>query len=163
MAPKSLQPHVSWLRMGFNFMGCCFAGCILFGALHYSRVPLTLDIIFTIFLAELNRFANEQRRNRLELSNLPGSLEESKVKLEKSGDDAIKNVDSIASIVGYREDRDLFTSALQSYVHARSCRLVLVCIDGDGPEDKDMADVFKEVRQLVNILLASTWTYPSQK
>jgi hyaluronan synthase len=51
----------------------------------------------------------------------------------------------MATIVGYREDPDLFTRALDSYKTAAECRFVLVGVDGDDTPDMEMVDVFQGV------------------
>lgn len=51
----------------------------------------------------------------------------------------------MATIVGYREDPDLFARALDSYKSAAECRFVLVGVDGDDTPDMEMVHVFKGV------------------
>ncbi|KAG4034828.1 hypothetical protein MFRU_002g01780 [Monilinia fructicola] len=131
---------VKYPRMFLNIIGCFIAGYVYFYMLLYSERPLTLDILFSIFLAELCRWANAKRRSHSDLQEAdddPGLLEKG-----RSGG---KKVDSIAAIVGYREDPELFTRALESYLDAEHCRFILVSIDGDDTEDQEMINVFKKV------------------
>lgn len=124
----------------FNITGCIVAGYIYFYILLYSERPLTLDVIFFIFQAELCRWANARRRKHPDLQEVaddPGALEKG-----RSGGQML---DSIAAIVGYREDSALFTRALESYRCASNCKFILVSIDGDEMEDQEMINVFRNV------------------
>ncbi|RAL68031.1 hypothetical protein DID88_008754 [Monilinia fructigena] len=131
---------VKYPRMFLNTIGCFMAVYVYFYMLLYSERPLTLDILFSIFLAELCRWANAKRRSHPDLQEVddnPGMLEK--------GHSGGQKVDSIAAIVGYREDPELFTRALKSYLDAEHCRFILVSIDGDDTEDQEMINVFKKV------------------
>lgn len=105
----------------------------------------------TIILAELNRFVNESRRQELHemetLGQSPIREKEDWLKWELNVERAAPRLDCMAAVVGWREDPDLFRRALNSYSMTRGCVFLLVGIDGDGPEDEDMVNVFNEVGQ----------------
>lgn len=137
------SPLVNNSSIFFNLIGCLLAGYVYFYILLYSERPLTLDIIFSIFQAELCRWANARRRQHpdLQLDNEAGLLEK--------GQSVKQKLDCLAAIVGYREDPELFTRALGSYRDAQNCKFILVCIDGDAQEDQEMINVFRNVRTII--------------
>jgi hyaluronan synthase len=51
----------------------------------------------------------------------------------------------IASVVGYREEPNLYRKCLQSYHGSPGLELVLVGIDGDGEGDMEMVRIAEEV------------------
>ncbi|KAJ5232217.1 hyaluronan synthase [Penicillium chermesinum] len=48
-----------------NFVGCLIVLPIYSIVTGYTRHPLTIDILLTIFAAEYNRYANDRRRRQL--------------------------------------------------------------------------------------------------
>lgn len=125
----------------FNLAGCILVAILYAYLLKYSGKPLTFDILVTIFLAELCRWTNQQRRHtstaRLEGDGILDMVEK--------GENPNSSPGMIAAVVGYREDPTLFKKALESYLQAQGCRFLLVSIDGDTNEDEEMIDVFREV------------------
>jgi hypothetical protein len=101
---------------------CCIIIYIYWNVLVWSMLPFLLDMLFNILLAEYNIYANRQRRRAAGAHQISLSLSHENAD-KKSGA-------AIAAIVGYREDPNLFSRALQSYVNADRCRFILVCIDG---------------------------------
>ncbi|KAL4894855.1 hypothetical protein BDV59DRAFT_175090 [Aspergillus ambiguus] len=136
-------PDVSLFRQVLNLLGCLIILPMYYVMTAYTRHPLTLDILLTIFSAEWNRFSNENRRRRL--YRLDAS---SPKKDEEKAIQAFVNYDlgpeCMAAIVGFREDPELFSRCLESYKSARECRFVLVGIDGDEDPDMEMIRVFQK-------------------
>lgn len=116
-----------------------------------TKFPITLDLLMTIALAELNRFVNEMRRQKLSRLQYrhesPIREKEDWLKWDLNVERAAPRLDCMAAVVGWREDPSLFHRALKSYTSAKGCVFLLVGIDGDGPEDQDMVNVFNEVRR----------------
>ncbi|OCL13621.1 glycosyltransferase family 2 protein [Glonium stellatum] len=153
--PHTALPSISAFYQVLNVLGC-FLSVVAYAAIfRYSHVPLTLDILFTIFLAETNRLNIEKRRQQLRTS-LTKSLSY-KPELSASKifpiDKDISDPGCVAAVVGYREDPQLFERALQSYIGARGCKFMLVGIDGDEAEDQEMINVFKQVYPTNSALL----------
>lgn len=59
-------PDFSRFRQFLNLLGCIIVIPIYSAIMGYTRHPLTLDILLTIFAAEYNRYANESRRRWLQ-------------------------------------------------------------------------------------------------
>ncbi|KAI9929719.1 hypothetical protein ASPWEDRAFT_41067 [Aspergillus wentii DTO 134E9] len=136
----SRGPVVSVARQFVNFLGCLVILPVYWFITKFSRHPLTLDILISIFVAEFNRYANEGRRRTLYKSNTTADIE--KRALSPCFD---IGPDCMSVVVGYREDPDLFSRALQSYKTAQGCRFLLVGVDGDNGPDLEMVDVFQQV------------------
>ncbi|CRL28903.1 unnamed protein product [Penicillium camemberti] len=135
-------PDVSLFRQFLNLLGCILVVPLYLFITHFTRHPATLDILMTIFSAEYNRFANESRRRQLKApSHAVQDPENACYRLT----DAKKATECMATIVGYREDPDLFARALGSYKTAAECRFVLVGVDGDDTPDMEMVHVFEGV------------------
>ncbi|KPM39253.1 hypothetical protein AK830_g7302 [Neonectria ditissima] len=143
--PAERGPHVSWLRKALNIVGCMLAFPVYWFMTVHCRYPVTLDLVCTIALAELNRFVNEGRRMAFysEQSRPRSKMDAEKVDLEKQS--SSPSLDCVAAVVGWREDPTLFTQALESYRAAKHCSFMLVGIDGDEEEDQDMVRVFEKV------------------
>lgn len=137
-------PDVSRFRQFLNFLGCIIVLPIYSVITSYTRHPLTLDILLTIFAAEYNRYANENRRRRLN-SPSPSRTIQDPEKACYFLDNADPGPECMAAIVGYREDPELFARALDSYKNAAECRFVLVGVDGDDEPDMEMVHVFQKV------------------
>ncbi len=143
--------HVSWWRQAINLFCCALSLPLYFVMTVSSDYPITLDMLTTIMLAELNRFFNEQRRQRFYCKGRSGQDQSSEdINLEKKEDIRLQRtppgLDCIAAVVGWREDPSLFARAMESYKSARGCAFLLVGIDGDEAEDQEMVNVFLRVR-----------------
>ncbi|KAJ5988768.1 hypothetical protein N7481_003978 [Penicillium waksmanii] len=135
-------PEVSRLRQILNLLGCLIVLPIYSVITGYARHPLTLDILLTIFSAEFNRFMNEGRRQKLQdLPQKGQDLEKASISSPKVNEGA----ECMATIVGYRENPELFARALESYKNIPECRLVLVGVDGEDVPDMEMIRVFQQV------------------
>lgn len=142
-------PEVSRFRQVLNLLGCLVVLPIYSVITGYARHPLTLDILLTIFSAEFNRFMNEGRRQKLQ--DVPQKSQD----LEKASmlpSSTNEGAECMATIVGYREDPELFARALDSYKNIPECRLVLVGVDGDDVPDMEMIRVFQQVYREPNSL-----------
>jgi hyaluronan synthase len=137
-------PQVSIIRQILNFLGCLAILPVYYLITSYSRFPLTLDLLLSVFVAEYNRYANEMRRQRVYTPpSTPAATD-----LEKAADllpSSHIGPDCIAVVVGYREDPELFGRALQSYKTAEGCRFTLVGVDGEQGPDMEMVQVFQKV------------------
>ncbi|GLA11515.1 hyaluronan synthase 3 [Aspergillus niger] len=147
--PKPLKPHsgvgsgqrlVSLAEQTFNFLGCIVAAVVYFYGLMYLKQPLTFDMIVSIILAEYCRWRNSQRRRYAAQQEENGSLG-----LAEKGKSSEQRLDCVAAVVGYREEPTLWKRALESYSQAQNCRFLLICIDGDAEEDREMVEVFQDV------------------
>lgn len=142
LPPAAKAPHVSLLRKFLNVAGCLLSLPLYWLMTVHCRWPVTLDLIMTVALAELNRFINEGRRMRFyEDQTAPRKGDPEKMEELFTA----PRLDCIAAVVGWREDPALFTRALGSYKAAECCTFMLVGIDGDEAEDQDMVDVFNKV------------------
>lgn len=149
--PSAAYPrHIPIWQQCLNVL-CCFLSIpIYFLMTVSSHYPITLDMLLTIILAELNRFFNQQRREKLQALNdqdeSPVREKEDWLKWELNVEKAAPRLDCMAAVVGWREDPDLFSRALESYKATEGCTFLLVGVDGDEAEDQDMVDVFNQVR-----------------
>ncbi|RFU74084.1 glycosyltransferase family 2 [Trichoderma arundinaceum] len=150
--------HVSWFRMLLNIIGCLISIPGYWAVTVHCHYPVTLDLILTILLTELNRLVNEGRRLQFYEEESPeplllprdensddGIYDEKKVGFLETQIAPQSRLDCMAAVVGWREDPALFTRALESYKNARHCAFMLVGIDGDEALDHDMVDVFNNV------------------
>ncbi|KAJ5691286.1 hyaluronan synthase [Penicillium malachiteum] len=147
--PKPLKPHsdarsgqalVSLAEQILNFIGCIVAAAIYGYGLKYLEQPLTFDIIVSILLAEFCRWGNNQRRKRAALQEENGQLG-----LAEKGKSTEQRLDCVAAVVGYREEPALWRTALESYSQAQNCRFLIIYVDGDAEEDREMVEVFQDV------------------
>jgi hyaluronan synthase len=163
--------HTSLLRMLLNVIGCLISIPAYWAITVHCHYPVTLDLVFTILLTELNRLVNEGRRIQFYDEESPEPLlppRDEKRSLSPPRDEGYSSysstpydeksmsfmesqivpqssLDSMAAVVGWREDPALFTRALESYKNAKHCTFMLVGIDGDDVADRDMVDVFNIV------------------
>ncbi|KAH6604305.1 glycosyltransferase family 2 [Trichoderma cornu-damae] len=152
--------HTSWFRVLLNVIGGLVSIPAYWAFTVHCRYPVTLDLLLTILLTELNRLVNHGRRVRFYEEECPrppqpprdetngngnGVYDEKKASLLEAQSVPRSRLDSMAAVVGWREDPALFTRALESYKSARHCTFMLVGIDGDDAADDDMVDVFKRV------------------
>lgn len=148
-APASGR-HVSLFRQVLNLLGCLLAiPCYYLTTVH-TRYPVTLDILITIVLTELNRFVIEGRRidfhdeqRHQEYSYTDEKRDWEKIDLEIQP--VTPKLECLAAVVGWREDPALYERGLESYKSARSCVFLLAGIDGDEAEDQEMIEVFNKV------------------
>ena len=143
-------PRVPALRQFLNLIGCGLAIPLYYLTTAHSRFPVTLDIIITIALTELNRYVIEGRR----MSFLgPERRAEQQTSQDKEGREAvhledqpvIARLECLAAVVGWREDPSLYSRALESYKTSRTCAFLIAGIDGDEIQDQDMVKVFSQV------------------
>jgi hypothetical protein len=87
-----------------------------------------VDLLIRVFLAEVNRNSNKKRLT-------------TRIKAVGAGDDASQTV---ASIVGYREDLDGYERALRSLAQSGAA-VVIAGVDGDSEEDLTMLNVCTKV------------------
>ena len=140
----------------YNFVGCIVAIVIYFYLLLYSNYLWVIDTACNILLAEYCAWSNERLRRKGAKEDRPISEKSNQLSMAEKGDyfsitngSPDRKLDSIAAVVGYREDPTIFTKALESYRHANGCRFLLVSVDGNGLEDQVMVDVFQKVCCLV--------------
>lgn len=157
LAPSIASPqHVSYLRMLINIVGCIVCLPVFWMATVHCRWPVTLDLIFTIALAELTRYVNEGRRMAYHEETCMSSVAKEKMDPEKalmevrSVTSSSTSLNTMAAVVGWREDPALYQRALESYRRARGCAFLLAGIDGDEKQDWDMVEVFNTVRTFWN-------------
>jgi hyaluronan synthase len=102
---------------------------------YVTVFPITIESIWQISLAEVNRRKNIRRIQKIKpvVDEETGFTEKQKV------------VRHMASIVGYREEPGLFTKCLQSYRSSPGLEIMLVGIDGDQAEDMEMVRIAGEV------------------
>ena len=140
-------PRVPVFRQFLNVIGCGVAIPVYYLTTAHSRFPVTLDIIITIVLTELNRYVIEGRRmsflGRTEQRTLQeqGSWEADHLENQP----ATARLECVAAVVGWREDPSLYSRALESYKSSRTCLFLLAGIDGDETQDQDMVTVFGKV------------------
>ncbi|TFB01012.1 Hyaluronan synthase 2 [Trichoderma ghanense] len=149
----------SYLRMLLNVVGCLLLTPAYWAVSVHCRYPVTLDLILTIVLTELNRLVNEGRRQQFYEQEEPptrppsprdersddGFYDEKRVGFSVTEIEPQSRLDCMAAVVGWREDPALFARALQSYKSAKHCMFMLIGIDGDEAADQDMVDVFNYV------------------
>lgn len=150
-ASSYFHPHVSWFRQLLNFIGCLIIFPLYRAAAVNTYYPATVDLLISILLAEFCRYQNEGRR----IAFHEGEAQPTRFKddIEKHatrapGGHGASNGNTMAAIVGWREDADLWTRCLESYKSTRGCRFTLVGIDGHDPDDQEMIDIFKKVPSL---------------
>jgi hyaluronan synthase len=131
----------SWNRQVFNAVLCiaCFTAIFLYFRRYVYLFPITCESIWQISLAEVNRRKNIRRIRLLE-QKFDSIDEENGIK-----DKAQTAVRQIASVVGYREEPNLFRKCLQSYPGSPGLEIMLVGIDGDGDGDMEMVRIAEEV------------------
>lgn len=59
---RTTSPRVSAFRQFLNVLGCGLAIPLYYLTTAHSRFPVTLDIVITIALTELNRYVIEGQR-----------------------------------------------------------------------------------------------------
>lgn len=144
--------RVPAFRQVLNVLGCALAIPVYYLTTVHSRYPVTLDILITIVLTELNRYMVEGHRIAFH-----GRKWRQEAPLQEKNDWGAIHLESqaqrprlecIAAIVGWREDPALYGRGLESYKSAKICAFLLAGIDGDEEEDQDMVKVFTRVSAL---------------
>jgi hypothetical protein len=93
---------------------------------YYHGIFKWLDFVIRTVLAEVNRYSNKSR-------------------LAARKPDQVKDIaQTVISIVGYREDPEVYEQALRSLSNAGAA-ILIAGIDGDSKEDMSMVDVCNEV------------------
>jgi hyaluronan synthase len=131
----------SWDRQVFNSFLCfvSLAAILYYFRRYVSVFPITCESIWQISLAEINRRKNIRRVHTLEQKLGPSDAETG---IKEKADTAVRH---IASVVGYREEPNLYRKCLQSYRGSPGLELMLVGIDGDGEGDMEMVHIAGEV------------------
>jgi hyaluronan synthase len=96
------------------------------------------ESIWQISLAEVNRRKNVRRIQQLE-RRITSTDEEDGIPGKELA------VRHMASVVGYREEPNLFRKCLQSYRGSPGLELMIVGIDGDHDGDMEMVRIVEEV------------------
>ncbi|CAN8101074.1 unnamed protein product [Discula destructiva] len=142
------HPHVSWFRQLLNFLGCLLIIPVCRAFAVNTRYPATVDLLISIIFAECCRFNNERRRiaYREGATQAPyrDDIEKHALRFPDS-QTGRASCETLAAVVGWREDPDLWARCLESYKTARGCKFVLAGIDGNDEDDREMVDVFKKV------------------
>ena len=136
--------HRSWATRIINVVLCFLSAAFVF--VYFRRYvyffPITVESIWQIFLAEINRIRNRRRVDKLreetEDSGFTGDE-------EKGPSGKRSSVKCLASVVGYREEAGLFRRCLESYQNAPGLEIMLVGIDGNEPTDMEMVQIVKNV------------------
>jgi hyaluronan synthase len=133
----------SWTRQALNTLLCVltFTLISLYFRGHVNILPMTFETILQISLAEVNRRKNVRRIRQLEHKL-------SKVDKEDGMEEKELAVRHMASVVGYREEPNLFRKCLQSYRGSPGLELMLVGVDGDHADDMEMVRITQEVSSI---------------
>lgn len=149
------HPHVPWYRQLLNLMGCLLIIPLYRASLVNTFYPSTFELLFSIVLAEFCRYKNAGRRTAFrELESQPTRYKDDVEKnahhphggvLEAQGGPGASSCDTVAFVVGWREDPVLWQKCLESYKTAVNCRFLIAGVDGHDADDQEMVDVFKKV------------------
>ncbi|QSZ29540.1 hypothetical protein DSL72_004055 [Monilinia vaccinii-corymbosi] len=131
----------SFRRQIFNSILCVvvFFSFFLYFKKFVTVAPITVESIWQISLAEINRRKNVERVKKLEQKL---SLEDVEKGARRKEDVAAR---CIASVVGYREEANLWRRCLQSYHNSPGLEIMLIGIDGDHQGDMEMISVAQQV------------------
>ncbi|KAK3902325.1 glycosyltransferase [Staphylotrichum tortipilum] len=144
-------PRVPPFRQLLNVIGCMLVLPWYYVTTALTKYPVTLDILLTIALTELNRYVIEGRRiiflgHRLFDGKQPSPEEKrDREDLCLESQQATPSLDCLAAVVGWREEPSLYRRALESYKSSTTCVFLLAGIDGDEAQDQEMVDVFNKV------------------
>ncbi len=130
----------SWTRQLLNAVTCVltFATIFVYFRRYVSLFPIMFESIWQISLAEVNRRKNVRRIQQLE-RRITSTDEEDGIPGKELA------VRHMASVVGYREEPNLFRKCLQSYRGSPGLELMIVGIDGDHDGDMEMVRIVEEV------------------
>ncbi|KAG4034925.1 hypothetical protein MFRU_002g02740 [Monilinia fructicola] len=101
--------------------------------------PITVESLWQISLAEINRKKNVERVKKLEQKL---SFQDAEKGRQTKEDVAAR---CISSVVGYREEANLWRKCLQSYYNSPGLEIMLIGIDGDHDGDMEMISVAQQV------------------
>ncbi|KAH6699051.1 nucleotide-diphospho-sugar transferase [Leptodontidium sp. 2 PMI_412] len=123
--------------------------------LHLGQLTLTLDLIIKLLFtfAYTHGFTNILSRSRKPNQSQPKHPGEQPIIFEHADGPAsyekrlpdtplCQNQRIIATVVGWREDKDLYRKCLESFANDQSCGPLIAGIDGDTAEDEDMVKIF---------------------
>lgn len=117
-----------------------------YALLHLNCFLVTIDGLIGIFLACIYQHA--QRRRYQQLQSALGYPQEPKEISTSFDNEKLEHQHrTIASIVGWREDEEIYAECLRGVASSPTCTAVVAGIDGDEPEDEAMVDVFQKVRR----------------
>lgn len=135
---SSLRPTV-WYRV-LNTIMCMTLVVVFFCYIRKTSLfcPITLEAIWQTTLAETNRRKSKRRVRNLRRELAPDDL-------ENTLHSGVPYFRCLASVVGYREDPELFTKCLESYKGCDGLETLLVGIDGNEAQDMEMANVVRRV------------------
>jgi len=130
----------SWGRQLLNTILCLliFTAIFLYFRRYVYLFPITIESVWQISLAEINRRKNIRR---IRLRNQALSSNDA----EKGLGEKERVVRHMASVVGYREEPRLYRKCLQSYRGTPGLEIMLVGIDGDHDGDMEMMRIAEEV------------------
>ncbi|KAK2630531.1 hypothetical protein QTJ16_001351 [Diplocarpon rosae] len=150
----ALRPSRLWL----NSLGGLLLYLFMFFFVRraaFNLLPLTLDTVWQVLLTDVSRQRSSRmlRRLRERLADLRAGQTSELLMKEKSesfqwrrGRENLAGVPYLVSIVGYREEEDLFRQALQSYrLSCTGLTTMLVSVDGDAALDLDMVATVQKV------------------
>ena len=137
----SISPQLSGRQQVVNVILCVLLALFVFGYIrkHVFIFPVTMETIWQIGLAETNRRRSKRRVKQLREGLAPSDI-------EKATSNPANNARCMASVVGYREEPGLFSKCLESYRNCPGLEIMLIGIDGDGPQDMEMANIARKVR-----------------
>ena len=142
--------HRSWATRAINVVLCFLSATFVF--VYFRRYvyffPITVESIWQIFLAEINRIRNKRRVDKLREDAEDSRSAEDEEKGALRQQSAIR---CLASVVGYREEAGLFRRCLESYKDAPGLEILLVGIDGNEPTDMEMVQIVKNVSIMLAI------------
>ncbi|MCJ1307176.1 hypothetical protein MMC25_000822 [Agyrium rufum] len=149
--PKSLRR--SFLHKVTNSLLCLITGAFVF--LYFRKYvyyfPITVESMWQIFLADINRRKNKRRVQQ---------LYEADADTEKGSGGGKAAVRCLASVVGYREEANLFKRCMESYQGSAGLEIMLVGIDGNEAMDMEMVQIVKNVRNHPFRQHYENFTYP---
>ena len=145
----SASPRLSRRQQFVNVILCIILALFVFGYIrkHVFIFPVTMETIWQIGLAETNRRRSKRRVKQLREDVAPSDI-------EKATSSPTSNARCMASVVGYREETGLFTKCLESYRNCPGLEIMLIGIDGDGPQDMEMANIARRVCNFVSSSLS---------
>lgn len=132
--PGKLLPSL-WLQ-ALNTTLCLVLAWFVFAYVRKNVFffPVTLEALWQVGLAELNRRKSKRRVRDLRTQTDPDDPEK---KLSQGS----SYFTCIASVVGYREDPIVFAKCLESFIGCPGLRTLFVGIDGDETQDIEMGKV----------------------
>ncbi|KAI6713233.1 hypothetical protein PZA11_001907 [Diplocarpon coronariae] len=150
----SLQASRLWLNSIGGFL-LYFVMFFLIRRASFNVLPLTLDTAWQVLLTEISRQKSSRmlRRLRERIDDRRAGYtkeallyEDPKAFHRRCGRENLAGVSYLVSIVGYREEEDLFRKALQTYRHScTGLTTMFVAVDGDAALDLEMVATVQQV------------------